>query len=157
MAIDYGSLYDAAASYYGGGSSGGYGSVASYFGQSGGTGSPGKSGGAGYSNDASTGQSVGGDKQQSSAQSGSGWISAAASSDTTDKSNFSTPFTQGFGGISNNQIINSPGATNNATTQPITAPPVQSLSAPGGLGVGLNLETALIVLALAVIAVKLVR
>lgn len=153
MAIDYGSLYDAAASYYGGS---GYGSLSSYFGQSGGTGSPGKTGGAGYSNDLSSGQSVGGDKQQSSAQSGSGWISAAASSDTTDKSNFSTPFTQGFGGITNNQIISSPGATNNASTQPITAPPV-GINAPGGLLGGLSVEALLVYLAIAVIAVKLVR
>jgi len=147
---DYASL---AADYY----SGNYGSLASYFGQSGGTGSPGKSGGAGYSNDLSSGQSVGGDKQQSSAQSGSGWISAAASSDTTDKSNFSTPFTQGFGGITNNQIISSPGASNSAVTQPITAPPVSGLAAPGGFGASINLETVLVFLAIAVIAVKLVR
>jgi len=108
-----------------------YGALASYFGQSGGTGSPGKAGGAGYNSDTSTGQTYG-DKQQSSASSGSGWISAAASTDTTDKSNFSTPFTQGFGGITNNQIIQSPGATNNASTQPITAPPV-GIAVPGGL------------------------
>lgn len=134
-----------------------YSSLSSYFSNSGGTGSPGKAGGAGYSNDLSSGQTVGGDKQQSSAQSGSGWISAAASSDTTDKSNFSTPFTQGFGGITNNQIISSPGATNNASTQPITAPPI-GLAAPGGLlGGGLSVEALLLYLAIAVIAVKLVK
>jgi len=135
-----------------------YSSLPNYSSGSRGTGSPRKSGAAGYSNDLSSGQSVGGDKQQSSAQSGSGWISAAASSDTTDKSNFSTPFTQGFGGITNNQIIQSPGATNNASTQPITAPPIPGLSAPGGLlGSGLTLESLLLYLGLAVIAVKLVK
>jgi hypothetical protein len=117
VALDYGSAY---------------GSLASYFGTSGGTGSPGKSGGAGYSSDQTTGPSQVGDTQQASASSGTGWISAAASIDSTDKSNFSTPFTQGFGGITNNQIIQSPGATNNAATQPITAPP-GAASAPGGL------------------------
>ena len=134
-----------------------YGTLASYFGQSGGTGSPGKAGGAGYNSDSSTG-GVAGDKQQSSASSGSGWISAAASSDTTDKSNFSTPFTQGFGGITNNQIIASPGATNNASTQPITAPPVSSISAPGGLLVGgLDVQTIIVLLAIAIVAAKLIR
>lgn len=152
MAIDYSALGQAAASYYGGS----YGSLSSYFGQSGGTGSPGKSGGTGFNDDTSTG-GTGGDKQQSSASSGSGWISAAASSDSTDKSNFSTPFTQGFGGITNNQIIQSPGATNNASTQPITAPPVASIAAPGGLAGGLNLETVLVIAAIAVIAVRLLR
>jgi hypothetical protein len=131
-----------------------YGSLASYFGQSGGTGSPGKAGGAGYNSDTSNG-GVGGDKQQSSASSGSGWISAAASSDTTDKSNFSTPFTQGFGGITNNQIIQSPGATNNAATQPITAPPVGT-AAPGGL-FGLDPLTLLLYAGVVFILVKAFR
>jgi hypothetical protein len=135
-----------------------YSSLASYFSNSGGTGSPGKAGGAGYSNDLSSGETVGGDKQQASAQSGSGWISAAASSDTTDKSNFSTPFTQGFGGITNNQIIQSPGATNNASTQPITAPPIPGLSAPGGLlGTGLTVEALVVYLAIAFVAVKFAK
>ena len=134
-----------------------YGTLASYFGQSGGTGSPGKAGGAGYNSDTSTGGTAG-DKQQSSASSGSGWISAAASSDSTDKSNFSTPFTQGFGGITNNQIIQSPGATNNASTQPITAPPVTSIAAPGGLlGGGLDVQTIIVLLAVAIIAAKLIK
>ncbi|HZT04341.1 MAG TPA: hypothetical protein VFA39_18990 [Steroidobacteraceae bacterium] len=93
-----------------------YGTLASYFGQSGGTGSPGKSGGAGYSNDApaylTSGSGASGDQtaQSPSASSGSGWISAAASTASTDKSQFITPFQQSFGGITNNQIIASPGA-----------------------------------------------
>lgn len=93
-----------------------YGTLASYFGQSGGTGSPGKSGGAGYSNDnpayLTSGSSSSGDQtaQSPSASSGSGWISAAASTASTDKSQFITPFQQSFGGITNNQIIASPGA-----------------------------------------------
>jgi hypothetical protein len=107
-----------------------YGAVADYFGQSGGTGSPGKAGGAGYNSDSVKGNQ--GDNTQLSASSGTGWISAAASMSSTDKSAFSTPFTQGFGGITNNQIISSPGATNNAATSPITAPPV-GYAAPGGL------------------------
>lgn len=133
MAVDYGSVY---------------GSLGSYFGTSGGTGSPGRGGGAGYSNDQTTGGTrQTGDAESQSAQSGSGWISAAATSSETDKSNFSTPFTQGFGGITNNQIIQSPGATNNAATQPITAPPISN--AFGGLG-GLD-PTTLIVLGLLVV------
>lgn len=114
-----------------------YGTLASYFGQSGGTGSPGKSGGPGYNNDQSTGTTQG-DSQQASASSGSAWISAAASTDTTDKSNFSTPFTQGFGGITNNQIIGSPGATNSASTSPISGPAIGA-PAPGGLAAALGL------------------
>lgn len=136
MAVDYGSVY---------------GSLGSYFGTSGGTGSPGKSGAAGYSNDQTTGGTKQtGDAESQSAQSGSGWISAAATSSETDKSNFSTPFTQGFGGITNNQIIQSPGATNNAATQPITAPPV-STALGGGIG-GFD-PTTLVVLALLVVLV----
>lgn len=137
MAYDYSSLY---------------GSLGSYFGTSGGTGSPGKSGGAGYSNDQTVGGSGSGDRESQSAQSGSGWISAAATSSETDKSNFSTPFTQGFGGITNNQIIQSPGATNNAATQPITAPPVST--ALGGLGGGLDVTTLVVIALLAVLVLR---
>lgn len=139
MAYDYSSLY---------------GSLGSYFGTSGGTGSPGKSGGAGYSNDQTTGNSgrSSGDAESQSAQSGSGWISAAATSSETDKSNFSTPFTQGFGGITNNQIIQSPGATNNAATQPITAPPVSSQL--GGLFGGMDPLTLIIVAAIFAFALR---
>jgi hypothetical protein len=137
VAVDYGSVY---------------GSLGSYFGTSGGTGSPGKSGAAGYSNDQTTGGTrQTGDAESQSAQSGSGWISAAATSSETDKSNFSTPFTQGFGGITNNQIIQSPGATNNAATQPITAPPV-STQIGGSLLGGLD-PTTLLVLALVFVLV----
>lgn len=131
-----------------------YGTLASYFGQSGGTGSPGKAGGAGYNSDATTGQQTG-DREQLSASSGSGWISAAASMSSTDKSNFSTPFTQGFGGITNNQIIQSPGATNAASTQPITAPPV-GINAPGGL-LGLDPLQLLIVAGAVFLLVKAFR
>ena len=118
MAVDYGSVYN---------------SLGSYFGVSGGTGSPGKAGGGGYSSDQVTGGAAQqGDTQSLSASSGSGWISAAASMSSTDKSTFTTPFTQNFGGITNNQIIASPGATNQAATQPITVPPGYT-AAPGGL------------------------
>ena len=133
-----------------------YGSLASYFGQSGGTGSPGKSGGAGYSNDAAVGNSgqTSGDNTQLSSSSGSaGWVSAAASMSSTDKSAFTSPFTQGFGGITNNQIIQSPGATNNAATQPITAPPVGN-AAPGGLFGAVDPTTLLV---LGVLLVVLLR
>jgi hypothetical protein len=130
-----------------------YGTLASYFGQSGGTGSPGKAGGAGYNNDSTVSTSGSGastgDVQNPSASSGSGWISAAASTSTSDKSNFSTPFTQGFGGITNNQIIQSPGATNNASTNPISAPPTIGLSAPGGLFGALDPLTLAVIAAIA--------
>ena len=137
--------------YYGAAGSA-YGSLASYFGQSGGTGSPGKAGGAGYNSDTVAGGTQG-DNTQLSASSGSGWISAAASMSSTDKSSFGTGFTQNFGGITNNQIISSPGATNNAATQPITAPPV-GISAPGGLLGALDPVTLLV---LGVLLVVLLR
>lgn len=136
MSYDYGSAY---------------GTVAQYFGQSGGTGSPGKAGGAGYNSDKVSGNQ--GDNTQLSASSGSGWISAAASMSSTDKSAFSTPFTQGFGGITNNQIIGSPGASNSASTSPITAPPV-GYAAPGGLFGSLDPTTLLV---LGVLLVVLLR
>ncbi|SRR5258708_7333172 len=122
---------------------GAYGALSSYFGQSGGTGSPGKAGGAGYNSDKVSGTQ--GDNTQLSASSGSGWISAAASMSSTDKSAFSTPFTQGFGGITNNQIIDSPGATNNAATSPINGPPTgYGYAAPGGLFGSVDPTTLLI-------------
>ena len=140
-----------------------YGALASYFGQSGGTNSPGKAGGAGYNSDTGyyAGPSQQGDTQQASAQSGSGWISAAASTDSTDKSNFSTPFQQGFGGIANYNVTDSPGA-GVSSAAPITGPPnlgalpvlSGQLSGPGG---GLNIGTLLLLVAIAVIAVKFVR
>ena len=136
-----------------------YGTLANYFSQSGGTNSPGKAGGAGYNNDSTVSTSGSGastgDVQNPSASSGSGWISAAASTSTSDKSNFSTPFTQGFGGITNNQIIGSPGATNNAATQPITGPPGAS-AAPGGL-FGIDPMTLIVVALVAVLALKAFR
>ncbi len=135
-----------------------YGSLASYFGQSGGTGSPGKAGGAGYNNDSTVSTSGSGastgDVQNPSASSGSGWISAAASTSTSDKSQFTTPFTQNFGGITNNQIIASPGATNAAATQPITGPPGSAI-APGGLFGGIDPLTLIaIAVLIAVVALR---
>ncbi len=143
MAVDYGSVY---------------GSLGSYFGVAGGTGSPGKSGGAGYSSDQTTGgYAQQGDTQSLSASSGSGWISAAASMSTTDKSTFTTPFTQNFGGITNNQIIASPGAVNAAQTQPVTAPPGAAV-APGGLfGASLDPLSLLIVAGALFLFVKAFR
>lgn len=136
-----------------------YGTLASYFGQSGGTGSPGKAGGAGYSNDMSYGAgSSSGDTQQPSASSGSGWISAAASTASEDKSSFSNPFMQGFGGIANNQtyIIGSPGATSysSPSLSPVTAPPTVTAAPVVGAGGNSNL---LLVAALVVAAVLLMR
>jgi hypothetical protein len=138
--------------------SGVYDSLGSYFGVAGGTGSPGKAGGGGYSSDQVTGGAQQtGDTQSLSASSGSGWISAAASASSTDKSNFSTPFTQGFGGITNNQIIESPGAVNNAATQPITGPPITGgPSAPGSL-FGLDPVALLLVAAGLFLLVKAFR
>jgi hypothetical protein len=135
-----------------------YGSLASYFGQSGGYGSAasgsGKAGGAGYRNDLATGANSTGDTQQASASSGSGWISAAASVDSTDKSNFSTPFQQGFGGIANNQtyVIDSSGADVSTTPgySPITAPPTAS-AAPVLGGGGSNSTVTMVLIAVAVL------
>lgn len=133
-----------------------YGSLAQYFGQSGGTNSPGKAGGAGYNNDIGyyTGPgSSQGDSQQASASSGSGWISAAASTDSTDKSNFSTPFQQGFGGITNYNISDSPGS--GISGAPVTgAPNVAGLPVlgSGGPNVGGLLLLAVVVFFVAKLA-----
>lgn len=81
-----------------------YDSIASYFTQKGGTsGGTGKAGGAGFASDTVGSQGSNSDTQSSAAQSGSGWISGAVSMSTTDKSIFSTPFDQSYGGIQNNQ------------------------------------------------------
>lgn len=137
-----------------------YGSLADYFSQSGGTGSPGRAGGNGYNNDYSSsgggysygggagvgggrgGTSTGGSGQGTStdstqggnASSGSGWISAAVSNTQSDKSQFITPFSQNFGGITNNQVINSPGAVGaNApqSSSPSASPIAPLVSAQG--------------------------
>jgi hypothetical protein len=121
-----------------------YSSLAAYFSNSSGTKSQGKSGGSGsggqqYSAPApqqqsGTGQGGGGsdNTQGGNAQSGSNsWISAAVSQTSSDKSQFTTPFSQQFGGITNNQIIDSAGATGAVTTSPI-APITSDPSATGG-------------------------
>lgn len=121
-----------------------YSSLANYFSNSQGTKSQGKSGGAGgssqqYSAPAPQSSSSGGgssggsdNTQGGNAQSGSNsWISAAVSQTSSDKSTFTTPFSQQFGGITNNQIIDSAGATGAVTTSPI-APITSDPSATGG-------------------------
>ena len=123
-----------------------YSDLANYFssGSSSNTGtkSQGKSGGAGGSSQqypqpqqqSSSGQQGSGsdNTQGGNAQSGSdSWISAAVSQTSSDKSTFTTPFSQQFGGITNNQIINSAGAVGATTTSPI-APITSDPSATGG-------------------------
>jgi hypothetical protein len=139
-----------------------YGTLADYFAQSGGASganrSPGKAGAPGYRNDLATGAASTGDTQQASAQSGSGWISAAASVDSTDKSNFSTPFTQGFGGIANNQtyVIGSPDA--NVSASPVTGPPTTTGAGVVGGAPSLSSPLMIAVLVVAVIvAAKFLR
>lgn len=112
-----------------------YGTVADYFSQSGSNRSQGKAGGPGgsaqqYQGSGSTGDAV----QGGNASSGSGWISAAVSATSSDKSQFTTPFSQQFGGITNNQVINSPGATGATTTSPIA--PITGTSGSGSGGGG---------------------
>lgn len=118
-----------------------YGSIASYFSNSQGTKSQGKSGGAGgsaqqYSAPVAQSSTQGGggsDNTQggNASSGGSSWISAASSQTSSDKSTFTTPFSQQFGGITNNQIINSPGSTGAVTSSPI-APITSDPSALGG-------------------------
>lgn len=134
-----------------------YDSLAAYFSQNTGTKSQGKSGGSGGSaqqypaSQGSTGGSSGGsdNTQGGNAQSGSNsWISGAVSQTSSDKSQFTTPFSQQFGGITNNQIIDSAGATGAVTTSPI-APITADPSAAGGgyagpLGVGSNNPVGLV-------------
>ncbi len=114
-----------------------YGSLADYFSNSQGTKSQGKSGGAGgsaqqYTTSAPSSSGGSDNTQGGNAQSGANsWISAAVSQTSSDKSTFTTPFSQQFGGITNNQIIASPGATGAVTTSPI-APITSDPSAVGG-------------------------
>lgn len=111
-----------------------YGTVADYFSNnSSGSKSQGKSGGAGGSAQQYQGQGSTGDAVQGgNASSGAAWISAAASVTSSDKSQFTTPFSQQFGGISNNQVINSPGATGATTVSPIA--PITGTQGSGASG-----------------------
>lgn len=167
-----------------------YQDLATYFSARGGTGSPGKSGGAGYSNDsiagaaaayyggygsgtpgtASGSNSVSGagtqtDSPTQTQSSGSGFVSAAVGTTSTDKSFFSTPFEQSFGGIANYQIIDSPNsqgasgaasAGGSATGSPDPAYPLSAtqpiISSAGitGSNNGLYLLIALATLAVAI-------
>lgn len=123
-----------------------YGTLADYFSNSSGTKSQGKSGGAGGSSQqyaAPTQQSNssgggGSDNTQggNASTSGSSWISGAVSQTSSDKSQFTTPFSQQFGGITNNQVINSPGATGATTVSPIA--PITGVpdSSGGGSSLG---------------------
>jgi hypothetical protein len=117
-----------------------YSSLANYFSNTQGARSQGKSGGAGGSaqqtpqsqSSSGAGSPGEGNTQGGNAQSGSNsWISAAVSDTTSNKASFVEPFSQQFGGISNNQVINSPNATGAVTTSPI-APITSDPSATGG-------------------------
>lgn len=82
-----------------------YGTVGTYFGLSG-------AGGSSDPGGSSPSQSSGGDATQGGGQkSGSGWISAAVGFTQSDKSAFTTNLSNWAGGITNNQIIDSPGST----------------------------------------------
>jgi len=111
-----------------------YGDIASYFSQSGATKSQGKAGGA--SGSQRQYQSSGGDSTNITPTAGNaGWVSASLGLSSSDKSAFTTPFSQQFGGITNNQVINSPGATGATTTSPIapiTGAPPDTAAALGG-------------------------
>jgi hypothetical protein len=126
-----------------------YSSLANYFSNTSGTKSQAKAGGAGGSaaqysapapQSSSTANSQGtgqGNTQGGNAQSGSNsWISAAVSDTTSNKASFVEPFSQQFGGITNNQIIDSAGATGAVTTSPIapitSGTPDDSTSGAGG-------------------------
>lgn len=131
-----------------------YGTIADYFNQSGGTKSQGKAGGAGGSAQQSQGAGSTGDAVQGgNASSGSGWISAAVSATSSDKSQFTTPFSQQFGGITNNQVIDSPGATGATTTSPIA--PITGTQGSGSSGGGLGNPLLLIAVIFAGIALVL--
>jgi len=107
-----------------------YGTAASYFG--GGAGAAGGGGGGGSLNSTASQKSGADAVQGGNASSGSGWISAAMSNTQSDKSVFATTFNQSFGGIANNQIINSPGATGAVNNAPITgSDPLASLASGG--------------------------
>jgi hypothetical protein len=120
-----------------------YSSLANYFSNTYGTKSQGKSGGSGggaqqYTTSQPVSSGGSDNTQGGNAQSGSNsWISGAVSQTSSDKSTFTTPFSQQFGGITNNQIIDSAGATGAVTTSPI-APITSDPSAAGGgyAGVG---------------------
>jgi hypothetical protein len=139
-----------------------YGSIADYFNNTSSSGakSQGKAGGTGSSaqqyaapapqtSGGSSGSTGGSDNTQGgNAQSGSdSWISAAVSQTSSDKSTFVTSFDQQFGGITNNQIINSAGAVGATTTSPI-APIVGATPAAGGGGFSFSpVELALAIFA----------
>jgi hypothetical protein len=136
-----------------------YSSLADYFSNSQGTRSQGKSGGASGSAQqyappqqiSSGGQAGGGsdNTQGGNAQSGSNsWISGAVSQTQSDKSQFTTPFSQQFGGITNNQIIDSAGATGATTTSPIAPITSDPSATGGGLGGALGVNPITLVLAI---------
>jgi hypothetical protein len=134
-----------------------YGTLAAYFANSNGYRSQGKSGGAGGSSQqyqppvqqsSGGGSSGGSDNTQggNASSGGSSWISAASSQTQSDKSIFTTPFSQQFGGIVNNNQFGSPGAIGATTTSPI-APITSDPSAVGGGfagGVGVNPVTLIL-------------
>jgi hypothetical protein len=101
-----------------------YGSLSSYFNQTGAVKSQGKGGGSGGSAQQYTGGGDATSINPSATASGGGYALGLGIS-ASDKSAFSTPFSQQFGGITNNQVIDSPyatGATNTSPIAPISSP-----------------------------------
>jgi hypothetical protein len=142
-----------------------YSSLANYFSNTSGSKSQGKAGGTSGSSQqyaapapqtSSTANSQGtgtGNTQGGNAQSGSNsWISAAVSDTTSNKASFVEPFSQQFGGITNNQIINSAGAIGATTTSPIapitSGVPDSDTSGGGGFSGGIAGNPVSLVLAI---------
>jgi hypothetical protein len=127
-----------------------YGSLGQYFSQTGGTNSPGKAGGAGYNSDAVSNASGGGDSASIAPKSGSGGLfSAAVGLSSSDKSAFWTSFSQQFGGIQNNQVINSPGAIG-------ASPSVSSPTAPISAAAATSTPVLMLII-VAVVAALIVK
>jgi hypothetical protein len=130
-----------------------YGSVADYFGQSGATKSNGKAGGTAGSASQNT---DGGDATQGGGQSsGSGWISAAVGFTDSDKSSFTTALSNWQGGITNNQIINSPGSTGAVNTASPSLDAAAGAASPAAAGAAAVNPLELLVLAFAGMALVL--
>jgi hypothetical protein len=138
-----------------------YSSLANYFSNSQGSKSQGKSGGSGGSSQqypvqqsSGGGSSGGSDNTQggNASSGGSSWISGASSQTSSDKSIFTTPFSQQFGGITNNQIIDSAGASGAVTTSPIAPITSDPTATGGGYGFGGGVTGSPIGLVLAIFA-----
>lgn len=131
-----------------------YGDLASYFAQSGSTRSTGRAGGPGYRNDfAISGQGV---AQNPAASAGAGGWAVSAALDTSDKSSFGSTFSQQFGGITNNQIIDSPNASGASTYSPAGGAPYAPIANGGGSVAGLPGGNSTVLIAVAILAAALI-